>query len=136
MAEDRSKTTPSLNAKEFIQVLRKQGFKYHGTNGSHFVFIYGTRKIQVPYHKGKDIKFGLLRDFLIPLAAEILGVTVENFIQLALVERRNMERERTLNSPRYLELLAKAYDNTITTEEANESFVIYFFFFSLVTCIK
>ena len=57
---------PRITAKELISILKTEGFKEVGYEGSHCHLKYEKRgiKITVPVHKGKIIGPGLLKAIL------------------------------------------------------------------------
>ena len=69
---------PALKANSLIKVLRKIGFFKICQKGSHIFFQHSDgRSTLIPYHKGKDIGRGLLRQIL-----REIKISPEEFINI------------------------------------------------------
>lgn len=70
---------PILKARDLMKVVKKAGFIYELTHGSHFIFRRPTdgRLISIPSHKGKDLGRGIT----IALIKD-MGLTTEEFLKL------------------------------------------------------
>lgn len=69
---------PILKPDEVLRKLRRAGFEIDHVTGGHYILRHkdGQRTV-VPYHRGRDIKRGVLRAIL-----QQAGLTVEEFLNL------------------------------------------------------
>ena len=51
---------------ELEKIIKKDGWKYSYTSGSHYYYIHLTKpgKISIPYHSGKDLKIKTVNSIL------------------------------------------------------------------------
>lgn len=72
-------TTPSINARTLMRVLRKLGFVQIRSRGSHRRFAHPDgRKTTVPVHRGRDIPRGLLCQ----IVTIDVGLSMADFVKL------------------------------------------------------
>jgi predicted RNA binding protein YcfA (HicA-like mRNA interferase family) len=69
--------SPSLTATDFIRVITTLGYQRHRQTGSHAVYKDALgRRVVVPIHPGKVLKFGTLSGMI-----KDVGLTKEAFFQ-------------------------------------------------------
>mgnify|MGYP002278355559 CR=1 FL=1 len=69
---------PRLSGKELAKAVKKFGFVYSHTTGSHMVYKHSDGRITViPYHSGEEIGPGLLNKII----KKDLGITREEFLR-------------------------------------------------------
>jgi len=49
-----------MTGKEFVKLLKKEGWELDRINGSHHIMIKGKLTLSVPVHSNKDLPSGLL----------------------------------------------------------------------------
>jgi predicted RNA binding protein YcfA (HicA-like mRNA interferase family) len=57
---------PPITARKFIKIIKKKGFLYNRTAGSHHIYINPKTQttISIPVHSGKTLGKGLLHQLL------------------------------------------------------------------------
>ena len=69
---------PTLTGKELARIVRKFGFVYSHTTGSHMVYRHPDgRKTVIPHHAGEEIGPGLLNKII----KKDLGITRSEFMK-------------------------------------------------------
>ena len=70
---------PILKARDLMKVVKKQGFVYEITQGSHFIFRRPTdgKHLSIPSHKGKDLGRGITRAII-----KTMGLSEVEFLKL------------------------------------------------------
>lgn len=69
---------PILKPDEALRKLRRAGFEIDHATGSHYILRHEDgRRAVLPYHRGRDLKRGVLRAIL-----QQAGLTVEEFLNL------------------------------------------------------
>ena len=53
-----------MTGKEFLSLLKKNGWALDRINGSHHIMIKGVKTLSVPVHGNKDVPTGLLHKLL------------------------------------------------------------------------
>lgn len=70
---------PTLKPNEVVRILERAGFYIDRTTGSHYILRHpdGRGPIPVPFHRGRDIKRGVLRSII-----QQSGLTRDEFLAL------------------------------------------------------
>lgn len=69
---------PTYKPNEVIRKLRRAGFEIDHVTGSHYILRHRDgRRVVVSYHRGRDVKRGILRAIL-----QQAGLTTEEFRNL------------------------------------------------------
>lgn len=69
---------PTYKPDEVLRKLQKAGFQVDHVTGSHYILRHPDgRRVVVPYHRGRDVKRGVLRSIL-----QQAGLTPEEFRDL------------------------------------------------------